>query len=68
MLGIREPYRMPNRDILPEMYERWTLHDVKLTRASVRLMVEEWLENMAENEPALREAIMEEIALATGTQ
>lgn len=69
MLGITKSYRVPNQvqDVLPEMYERWSRYDGKLTRERVTQMLEEWveLELMAENENALRDAVMLEIARAT---
>lgn len=65
MLGITGHYRMPMQDVLPEMYERWKRSDGTLSRDRVRVLMEEWLEKMAEREAALREAMMQHgIALA----
>ncbi|KAK0609236.1 hypothetical protein DIS24_g12380 [Lasiodiplodia hormozganensis] len=65
MLGITEPYSMPMDDVLPEMYERWKRSDGTLSRDRVKVLIGEWLENMAEHEAALREALMQGIASAT---
>ncbi|KAB2569520.1 hypothetical protein DBV05_g11808 [Lasiodiplodia theobromae] len=65
MLGITGHYRMPMQDVLPEMYERWKRSDGTLSRDRVRVLMEEWLEKMAKQEAALREALMRQgIALA----